>query len=37
LMNGVSIKIIFNQSITRVPNDVVRTDFEIKGKIVEIE
>lgn len=37
LMNGVSIKIIFNQSITLVPADVVRTDFEIKGKIVEIE
>lgn len=30
-----SITITFNQSITRVPADVVRTDFEIKGKIVE--
>jgi len=30
-----SITIVFNQSITRVPADVVRTDFEIKGKIVE--
>lgn len=31
-----SITITFNQSITRVPADVVRTDFEIKGKIVEV-
>jgi hypothetical protein len=31
-----SITITFTESITRVPADVVRTDFEIKGKIVEI-
>ena len=31
-----SITITFNQSITRVPADVVRTDFEIKGKILEV-
>lgn len=30
-----SISIVFTESITRVPADVVRTDFEIKGKIVE--
>ena len=40
--NGVSIQIIFEESITRVPNDVVRdfdegsNSFEIKGKITEI-
>lgn len=33
----VTIKIIFEQAITRVPAEVVRTDFEIKGKITEIE
>lgn len=32
-----SITITFTQSITRVPIEVVRTDFEIKGKIAEIE
>jgi hypothetical protein len=32
-----SITITFTQSITRVPVEVVRTDFEIKGKIAEIE
>jgi hypothetical protein len=32
-----SITITFTESITRVPAEVVRTDFEIKGKIVEIE
>jgi hypothetical protein len=31
-----SITITFTESITRVPADVVRTDFEIKGKITEI-
>ena len=31
-----SITITFTESITRVPNDVVRTDFEIKGKITQI-
>ena len=31
-----SITISFNESITRVPADVERTDFEIKGKIAEI-
>lgn len=31
-----SITITFTQSITRVPTDVVRTDFEVKGKIAEI-
>ena len=32
-----SIIITFTESITRVPAEVVRTDFEIKGKITEIE
>lgn len=31
-----SITITFTESITRVPADVVRTDFEVKGKIAEI-
>jgi hypothetical protein len=31
-----SITITFTESITLVPADVVRTDFEIKGKITEI-
>jgi len=31
-----SITITFTESITRVPADVVRTDFEIKGKITQI-
>ena len=31
-----SITITFTESITRVPTDVVRTDFEIKGKITQI-
>lgn len=31
-----SITITFTESITRVPTDVVRTDFEVKGKIAEI-
>jgi len=31
-----SITITFTENITRVPADVVRTDFEIKGKITEI-
>ena len=31
-----SITITFIENITRVPTDVVRTDFEIKGKITEI-
>jgi len=31
-----SITITFTENITRVPADVVRTDFEIKGKIAEI-
>ena len=31
-----SITISFTESITRVPADVVETDFEIKGKIEEI-
>lgn len=34
--DGTDITIQFNVSITRVPNDVIKTDFEIKGKIVEI-
>jgi hypothetical protein len=34
--DSTSITITFTQNITRVPADVVRTDFEIKGKIVEI-
>lgn len=32
-----SITITFNVSITRVPEEVVATDFEIKGKLSEIE
>ena len=31
-----SITITFTESITRVPADVVSTDFEIKGKITQI-
>jgi hypothetical protein len=31
-----SITITFDESITRIPTDVVRTDFNIKGKITEI-
>lgn len=31
-----SITITFTESITRVPADVVRADFEIKGKITQI-
>jgi hypothetical protein len=34
--DGTDITIEFNVSITRVPVDVIKTDFEIKGKIVEI-
>jgi hypothetical protein len=34
--DATSITITFTESITRVPTDVVRTDFEIKGKITEI-
>ena len=34
--NDTSITISFNESITRVPAEVERTDFEIKGKIAEI-
>lgn len=34
--DATSITIIFTESITRVPADVVRTDFEIKGKITQI-
>jgi hypothetical protein len=34
--DGTDIRIEFNISITRVPADVIKTDFEIKGKIVEI-
>lgn len=35
--DSTSITITFTESITLVPIDVVRTDFEIKGKITEIE
>jgi hypothetical protein len=31
-----SITITFTENITRVPTDIVRTDFEIKGKITQI-
>jgi len=31
------IRLIFNQDITRIPTEVDRTDFLIKGKITEIE
>jgi hypothetical protein len=34
--DSTSITITFTESITLVPADVVRTDFEIKGKITEI-
>jgi hypothetical protein len=34
--DGLNITIVFNQDITRVPEDVVNTDFLIKGKIVDI-
>ena len=34
--NGTDIIITFTVDITRLPADVVRTDFEIKGKIAEI-
>ena len=34
--NDTSITISFYESITRVPAEVERTDFEIKGKIAEI-
>ena len=34
--NDTSITISFNESITRVPAEVEKTDFEIKGKIAEI-
>jgi hypothetical protein len=34
--DATSITITFTESITRVPADVVRTDFEVKGKIAEI-
>lgn len=34
--NDTSITITFDESITRIPTDVVRTDFNIKGKITEI-
>ena len=31
------IRLIFNEDITRIPTEVDRTDFVIKGKITEIE
>ena len=31
------IEFVFNESITRVPTDVVASDFNIKGKIAEVE
>ena len=34
--DGTDITIEFNVSITLVPNEVIKSDFEIKGKIVEI-
>lgn len=34
--DATSITITFTENITRVPADVVETDFEIKGKITEI-
>jgi len=34
--NDTSITISFYESITRVPAEVERTDFEVKGKIAEI-
>jgi hypothetical protein len=33
---GNGIVITFTESITRLPNDVVATDFRIKGKIAEV-
>jgi hypothetical protein len=34
--DGTNIYVTFTINITRLPGDVVRTDFEIKGKIAEI-
>jgi hypothetical protein len=34
--DGTDIYVTFTVDITRLPEDVVRTDFEIKGKIAEI-
>jgi hypothetical protein len=34
--DGTNIYVTFTVDITRLPADVVRTDFEIKGKIAEI-
>ena len=36
VVDGTDIIITFTVDITRLPADVVRTDFEIKGKIAEI-
>ena len=35
-VDGTNIIVTFTVDITRLPADVVRTDFEIKGKIAEI-
>lgn len=37
VVDGNNIIVTFVADITRLPNDVVATDFEIKGKIAEIE
>ena len=37
LVDGNNIIVTFVADITRLPNEVFATDFEIKGKIVEIE
>lgn len=35
-IDGNNIVVTFNADITRLPNEVLATDFEIKGKIAEI-
>ena len=37
LVDGSNIIVTFVADITRLPNEVSANDFEIKGKIVEIE
>lgn len=34
---GKNIVITFNRDITRVPQDIVRTDFKIKGRLRQVE
>ena len=37
IQGGNNIIVTFTVDITRVPNDVIASNFEIKGKIAEIE